>query len=222
MPIAIARIPTDRAGRYLGQLCGHLDQMSRMRHRMPAGHDGQQPPTVTSAECSDTAGTVRFAQGTWTLEATPDALTVRVDADDEDNLRWLQDGFTRRIAKIGRRDRLAVHWQDSAPRDAETVAPSPRRYVRALLLIAVAAVAIAVHIGLLGAALASSAWASWGTNVVLAIIVLKVLVAAVHVVSGRTAVRHDRKIFRRDSPAKTGDSARSPSHTPDRETEDHQ
>ncbi|MFC0430884.1 DUF2218 domain-containing protein [Kutzneria buriramensis] len=196
MPTATAHIPTARAGRYLGQLCGHLNQMGRMRHRMPRAHDGQ-PPAVTHVEWSDTAGTIRFAEGTCTLQATADMLTVRAEADDEDALRRLQDGMTRRLETIGRRDRLTVRWQSGTTPEATTMAQQPRRHGRTLLIVVVAALAIAAHLGLLGGALASSAWASWGADVVLAIILLKVIAVAAHVALGRTAFRHRRAIRRR-------------------------
>jgi len=201
MPTATAHIPTERAGRYLGQLCGHLNQMSRMRHRMTAGHTGQQPPAVTHVEWSETSGTIRFAQGTGTLQATANGLTVRVEAEDEDNLRRLQDSLARRLEAIGRRDQLTVHWQepDSAPGDATTAAQRRHRPGRTVLLVGVAALAVAVHLGLLGGVLASSTWASWGADIVLAIILLKVITVAAHLVVGRSAFRHRPTILHRHS-----------------------
>jgi|SRR6266700_852389 len=194
MPTADAQIPTERASRYLTQLCRHLGQMSRMRHQLPTRPGGRRPPTVDQTDWSDTAGTIHFSQGTCTLSATSDTLTVRIDADDEDTLQRLQDGVARRLETIGRRDHLTVRWQrsDSVPSPApdaamaaaaptdHTVAPRSRRVVRVLALAGVAALAIVVHVGLLGGALAASQWASWGTNIVLAIILLKVITVAAH------------------------------------------
>ena len=197
MPNAAARIPTERADRYLGQLCRHLGQMSRMRHRTPTGPGGQ-PPAITHVDRSDTTGTIRFAQGTCTLEAAADALTVRVEAEDEDTLRRLQDGIARRLETIGRRDHLTVRWQrsDSVPEDAAPPPRRPRRLGRTLALAAVAAVAIVVHLGLLGGTLAASAWAGWGADIVLAIILLKVVTVGAHLLLGRAAFRHGLKIPR--------------------------
>jgi hypothetical protein len=116
MNAAVAQIPTERASRYLEQLCRHLGQMSRMRHPAPAGHrGGQAPPPVQHVDWSDTSGEIRFTDGTCTLHATPTELLLRVDADDEDSLRRLQDGITRRLATIGRRDHLTVDWQRPDP-----------------------------------------------------------------------------------------------------------
>jgi hypothetical protein len=211
MPTADTQIPTERASRYLTQLCRHLDQMSRMRHRPPARPGGQPPPTVGHVDWSDTAGTIRFPQGTCTLSATSDTLTVRIDAEDEDTLQRLQDGVARRLETIGRRDRLTVCWQcsDSLPSLASdvvtvaaaptdhTAAPRSRRIGRMLALAGIAALAVAVHVGLFGGALAASPWASWGANVVLVIILLKLVVVAAHVVLGRMAFRHRRSFRRR-------------------------
>ena len=210
MPIVNAAIPTDRAGRYLAQLCRHLSQMSRMRYRPGTGHGSRKPPAVEDVDWSDTAGTIRFSHGTCTLRATADALALRIDAEDEDTLQRLQEGVARRLETIGRRDGFTVQWQrsDAAPDrptgDAATVtSPRPadgtrrgRRLGRTLILVGVAALAILVHVGLFGGALAASPWASWGTNIVLAVILLKVVTVGAHVVLGRVAFRH-REIFRR-------------------------
>ncbi|MEV6018191.1 DUF2218 domain-containing protein [Streptomyces sp. NPDC051997] len=113
MPTAETRLATDRASRYLAQLCRHLGQMPHMSHRPHGGghREGTTRPEVRHVEFTGTHGTVRFAEGLWTLDASADALTLRVDADDEDALRRLQDGITARIEKIGRRDGLRVQWR---------------------------------------------------------------------------------------------------------------
>ena len=104
-----ARIPTDRAQRYLDQLCGHLGQMSRhVMHRRGHGHDVK----IVSMEQTADSGVVRFADGAWILEATPDALLLRVEADDPAALDRLKAAISARIAKIGRRDALTVEWRD--------------------------------------------------------------------------------------------------------------
>ena len=205
MPTVEAHIPTDRASRYLIQLCQHSSQMPGMRHRPPTGRRaGHLPPAVQHANWSDTAGTIRFAQGQCTLSATSDTLTVRLNADDQDALRQLQDGVARRLETIGRRDDLTIHWRhtDAAPgarpgeATAATAGPEPRaeasrhrRLIRTLLLVAAVALAIAVHVGLLGSAVATSPWASWGTNIIVAIILLKLIAVAV---GGRIAFRHGK------------------------------
>jgi hypothetical protein len=213
MPSADATISTDRSSRYLTQLCRHLKQTSRMPHRPPPGEAVRGRPAVHQVDWSDTAGTIRFSDGTCSLRATSDTLTLHVDADDEDVLQRLQDGIARRLETIGRRDRLTVHWRrsdsasdavrdDTAPDDptdatasaADTIViPRPRRVGRTLVMVGLAALAIVVHVGLFGNALAASPWASWGSNIVVAIILLKLAAVAVHVLLGRSAFRHRRR-----------------------------
>ncbi|MFJ8023615.1 DUF2218 domain-containing protein [Streptomyces sp. NPDC096311] len=205
MPTAEAHIPTERASRYLVQFCRHLGQMSRIRHQPPARHgSGDMPPTVRDVDYSDTRGVIRFDEGQFTLQATSDTLSLRVDADDEDTLQRLQNGITARLEKIGRRDQLTVTWQRrqtppgppgegagpaSAPETGTAKRPGRGTTIG---LIAVGAVVVAVHLGLSGAALAASTWTGWAVNAVLAIILLKVVFVAVHVVLGRFAIRHGK------------------------------
>lgn len=114
MPTAEARIETERASRYLVQLCKHTSQMSRYLHPRPrarGGGDTHAPPEVQHVECSDTHGIVRLNLGQWTGRATPDALTLRAEATDEKDLQRIQDLLAGRLEKIGRRDHLTVTWQ---------------------------------------------------------------------------------------------------------------
>ncbi|MDQ0381987.1 DUF2218 domain-containing protein [Amycolatopsis thermophila] len=224
MPTADATISTNRASRYLTQLCRHLNQMSRMRHRPAASHSGQAPPAVDNVDWSDTAGTIRFSTGTCTLQATPDTLTLRVDADDEDALNRLQQSIARRLETIGRRDRLTVHWgqpDSTSGRPAEEAAAAAipgrrRRLGSTLVLLGLVVLAVVVHLGLLGGALAASPWASWGTTIVVAIILVKVIAVGVHVILGRMAFRHRGTFLRRRHgrvgvPAATADRHEHPS-----------
>ncbi|WNM33693.1 DUF2218 domain-containing protein [Streptomyces sp. Li-HN-5-11] len=202
MPTAEAHIPTERASRYLVQFCRHLGQMSRMRHQPPARHGGGgMPPTVQDVDYSDTRGVIAFDEGQFTLQATSDTLSLRVDADDEDALQRLRNGITARLEKIGRRDQLTVNWQrcqtpPGPPGEATGPASAPqtgtaKRPGRGWIigLMAVVAVIVAVHLGLVGAALAASAWTGWAVNAVVAIILLKVVFVAGHVALGRFAIR---------------------------------
>ncbi|MGW4528822.1 hypothetical protein [Amycolatopsis sp. NPDC004378] len=117
----------------------------------------------------------------------------------------LQEGIARRLETIGRRDRLTVHWQRSDPiparpaeeTNAEAMPQRRRRPGSTLVLVGLAALAVAVHLGLLGGALAVSPWAGWGTTIVVAIILVKVIVVGVHVVLGRMAFRHRGTVRRR-------------------------
>ncbi|WP_129311444.1 DUF2218 domain-containing protein [Streptomyces sp. L2] len=116
MPTAEARVETDRADRYLVQLCRHLDEMSHMPgshtpHGPHGGHgEGPTTPVVREVDYTHAHGTVRFEDGRWTLDAAAGALTLRVDADDEEALRRLKDAASERIRTIGRRDGLRARW----------------------------------------------------------------------------------------------------------------
>jgi hypothetical protein len=96
MPTAEAYVPTDRAIRYLQQLCSHA---SRLGHAGPSGE-----------ATSGTTGRITFGGARCDLTAGPTALTLRVTADDEQQLRGLQEAVTRTLERVGRRDGLAVVW----------------------------------------------------------------------------------------------------------------
>ncbi|MFB7330826.1 DUF2218 domain-containing protein [Streptomyces adustus] len=202
MPTAETRLATDRASRYLVQLCRHLRQMTRTNHRPPGGHgEGGTQPEVRHVEFTDTHGTVRFADGLWTLDATADALTLRVEADDEQALRRLQDAITARVEKIGRRDGLQAHWQRAEPDTSPHAEPGTdsdpddrdvSRSGRAttLGLTAGGAAIVAVHLGIGGAALADARWTGWAADAVLALVLVKLLFLGSHLALGRAELRH--------------------------------
>jgi hypothetical protein len=127
MSSAEARIPTDRAARYLEQLCRHLGSMEHMRH-VPAsasGHGAAGMPRVESVEQSGNRAMVRFADGSWELTAHEDALVLRVEADEEAALEPLTVAIAARIAKIGRRDGLSVNWlSDGATHEGQGAGPA--------------------------------------------------------------------------------------------------
>ncbi|OLZ74353.1 hypothetical protein AV521_01350 [Streptomyces sp. IMTB 2501] len=218
MPTAEALVPTDRASRYLVQLCRHLSQMRGMRHRPPVAHGGgQMPPEVRHVDYSDTHGTIRFAQGLCTLQATSDTLTLRVEADDEDAMERLRNGIAGRVEKIGRRDRLTVTWRPLEASDAPsgetayiTDVPAAgvakgRGIGKVMGLAAVGVVVVALHLGLGGAVLAASSWTGWGVNAIVAIVLLKLLFMGGHVVLGRAGRQALRRSGKRLRPASTGD-----------------
>lgn len=110
-----ATVTTDRASRYLAQLGRHTGQMSRLAfHRTPRHGQGGAPPEVAHSEWSDTDGVIAFGQGRCTLHASEDALKLRAEAEDLEQLRRIQDGIARRLERIGRRDQLTVAWSPSA------------------------------------------------------------------------------------------------------------
>ncbi|GAB3671746.1 DUF2218 domain-containing protein [Saccharopolyspora sp. ID03-671] len=213
MLIAEARVPTDRASRYLVQLCRHIDHMRRMRHQPPTHHGGGlMPPGVDHVDYSDTYGSVRFAEGRCTLEAAEGILTLRVQAADEAILRRLQDGIGARLEKIGRRNQLVVTWQrlptsttpsgEEAPGAAsapDSTAGKNRWCGRlgTLALVVGGALVIAVHLGLFGPAVSAAAWAGWTSNAIVAIILIKAVFVAGHLVLGRFAFRQGKAVHTR-------------------------
>lgn len=213
MQTAEARVPTDHANHYLTQLCRHAGKMGQhlsSDHAVRSRHVGDAPPSVLHVDWSDTIGAIRFGEGQCILEASNNALLLRVEATSESALRRLQDGIARRLETFGYREHLTVQWQPSTfqptgqleevPR--RVPAPGPRtiwwrsRLARDLALAAVAAVAIAAHLGLLGATLAAAAWTKWGATAILAFIVLKFIIGVgIHVAGGTLAFRHGRSFL---------------------------
>jgi hypothetical protein len=106
MLIAEARVDTERAGRYLVQLCQHVDKMGRARPQLQA-----------HAEWSDGRGLISLGWGRCMLWALPGVLTLRAEAADEDALRRVAYPIGARLVGIGRRDHLTVTW--TPPRSAD-------------------------------------------------------------------------------------------------------
>jgi hypothetical protein len=110
MPASVARIPTDRASRYLTQLCRHTAQLSHLGHRGRHGTDaGATMPR--GAECSDDDGVITFDNGRCTLHATGEELVLRAEAADPRVLRLMQEAIAARLQRIGGRDQLSVTWR---------------------------------------------------------------------------------------------------------------
>ncbi|MFD8079410.1 DUF2218 domain-containing protein [Streptomyces sp. NPDC059718] len=195
MPVAEARVPTERPSRYLVQLCKHAGQMgSHMRHGPRLHRNGEAPPEIKNVEWSDTHGTIDVGWGRCTLEAGPDALTLRMEAADADGLERFQALIAGRLERIGRRDALHVTWRwtealdhgdGPATKDAGPAAETAtrRRYGGTIGLTAVIALVVTVHLGLGGSLLAGS-WTGWGIGAVAAVILVKCAV-----VLGGLAVR---------------------------------
>lgn len=103
MPTTEAHVPTERASRYLQQLCSHA---SRMRHGLGFGHAG---PAAEAT--SNTTGRITRGTAICELTADPTGLTLRATADDAEQLRSLQEAVTRTLERVGRRDGLSVVWR---------------------------------------------------------------------------------------------------------------
>jgi hypothetical protein len=117
MPSAETRIRTPNAAGYLARLCGHLSKLSTSRFpahgpRMHAG--GGQPPAVLHAEHTHDAGTITLSWGQLTLRAAADELTIRANADNQENLQRIQDMTANRLTKFARREHLDIQWSPIA------------------------------------------------------------------------------------------------------------
>lgn len=113
MLIAEARVETDRAARYLVQLCRHLDELARVH-----------PEMRVHAEWSDDRGVISFGWGSCTLRAEPGVLTLRAEAPDEENLHRLEHGIANRLEQVGRRDQLTVAWTQHRSAGEQSSTPS--------------------------------------------------------------------------------------------------
>jgi hypothetical protein len=99
MLITEASVETDRPNRYLVQLCTHISEVAKAHPQMPA-----------RVEWSDDDGVITLGSASCTLQARPGALTLHIEAPDEDSLRQIQARVTDRLEQIGRRDGLSVRW----------------------------------------------------------------------------------------------------------------
>lgn len=167
MLTAEAIVETDRAGRYLTQLCRHAGQMRAHVGHRPGGHE---PPEVEDVELSGDRGVLTLAIGRCVMEAGPAALTLTAEAEDEESLARIKSLITARLEKIGRRDGLQVRWG--------TEEPVRRRGRRNWILLGVLGVlALALHFGL--------AWTPWAANLVLAVIAVKAALLGWHAIRRR-------------------------------------
>jgi hypothetical protein len=131
MLTAEARVETDRAGRYLTQICQHLSNRGRhlgtgkglrLRHR-PGGHQGGHPRPVTAGqvqvEWTETEGTVRFPGGHCTMRASGDALLLRAEAADSAALEFIENLIGSHLERFSRREPLTVTWYPAGPQPAQ-------------------------------------------------------------------------------------------------------
>ncbi|QUW85495.1 DUF2218 domain-containing protein (plasmid) [Streptomyces mirabilis] len=195
MRTAEARVETERPSRYLVQLCKHFDNKGRQLGHRPRAHNGgdaqalremQAVAAQAQVEWSETRGTVSLPWGRCALQADPGALTVHVEAVDEENLGRLQDLVSGHIERFGRREQLEVTWLEAvaeSPGQAISAAPVPsggvarrRSRGRTTALATVGVLAVAVHLGLGGVLLANWRWTGWAVGALLAVVLVKVTV----------------------------------------------
>src|SRR5262245_14859324 len=114
---AEARVRTDRAGRYLAQLCRHTAQAGALSHDHRPGEGAAMMPR--RAEYSGTDGVIEFDRGRCTLRATGDALVLLAEAGDRQDLRLMQDAIAARVHLIGHRDQLTLAWRTGSTAPAQ-------------------------------------------------------------------------------------------------------
>lgn len=112
MPSAEARIPTQRAERYLDQLTSHTGHMQRGHFGGRQRHKGAHvAPEVLQVSQSGNRAVFTFDWGMCTAIAEPNGLTLQVEAKDPADLERGQDLLTHRVRTIGHREVLTVTWQ---------------------------------------------------------------------------------------------------------------
>ncbi len=113
MPSAETRIRTANAAAYLARLCGHLSKLapaSRSPGHGPRLHArGGQPAVLQAGHTHDT-GTVTLSWGQLTLHAAAGELTIRANADNQENLQRIQDMTAGRLTRFARREHLDIQW----------------------------------------------------------------------------------------------------------------
>ena len=87
-----ARVETEMASRYLGQLCKHF------AHRLPVQHD-------------DAQGRIEFSIGICTLQAEPRVLILHAQSATDDALAQLEGVVTRHLERFAFRDKPEIAWQ---------------------------------------------------------------------------------------------------------------
>ena len=194
MPTLTADIATDRADRFLRQFCQHAAAMGGERgHTARMNHGGPRPDVTVTAEWTDTQGEVTFAPwGTCTLTASPTALTIRIDATDEPALERIRDIITRDFDRFSSRNPLRVDWYGTTPGSGR------RSRLVVAAIVAVVIVLVAVHAGLVGAALRSG----WSLTILVAVAAAVAVKATLVVLAARRGHRirlHHRRPPRTDA-----------------------
>jgi hypothetical protein len=111
VPTAEAQIRTESASAYLAELCRQLDERATTRGDVRV-----------RIEWSESDGVVDFGWGRCAIHADPNALSLRVEANDQETVESLQELFTRHLQHIAPDAELEVSWHQS---EAPTTEPAP-------------------------------------------------------------------------------------------------
>lgn len=95
MHVAEAQVRSERASRYLVQLCKHF------AHKTPADYD-------------EARGQVDFQPGVCVMHAAGDWLTLRCEASSESDLHRVKDIVADHLVRFAWQEEIAVIWTDGA------------------------------------------------------------------------------------------------------------
>ena len=132
MPIAEARIDTDRPSRYLVQFCKHAAAMGSGRgHQLRMHGDTALGDVSVRADWSDTVGTVTFDPwGQCRLEAGDASLLVRVEAANMDGLQHIEQIVANDLDRFSRQQlTIAWHALDAEPAEKHRITTTEPRMV---------------------------------------------------------------------------------------------
>jgi hypothetical protein len=103
--IAEARVPTEQATRYLGELCRRLDEKARAN-----------PDLGVRVAWTETHGTVDLGWARCTVSADASTLTLRAESSDGDGVRQARELIGRHLEEHAGDDELVITWwQDGKP-----------------------------------------------------------------------------------------------------------
>lgn len=91
--ISETTVYTARATKYLKTLCGHF------RLKVDASFD-------------DDIGTVNFSIGHAALRATPEHLSIRLEADSPENMDTLKEVVGGHLERFAAKESIQVSWTD--------------------------------------------------------------------------------------------------------------
>jgi len=100
MHSAHATVRSEKAGRYLVQLCKHF------AHKIPATWD--------ETEGEDTKGHADFGIGTCDMTAKDGVLLLACNAPDAERLGKVKDVLESHIVRFAWKEEPKVEWQDAA------------------------------------------------------------------------------------------------------------
>lgn len=87
------QVQTPKATRYLKALCNHFNRK-------------------VTAEYSDQHGTVQFGFGYCEMDATDDLLSIRVQAEDEENFTRVKYVVADHLERFAADDELQLTWSE--------------------------------------------------------------------------------------------------------------